>query len=868
MKKRLLFIMTAVLLVLSLSPASAVLAAPVITFVPPAGGFTGGTASTISISAASAGSTITSAEFQTFFGDATAPMTALEIFAQTPITPVPAPRSTGTVTTDATAAPAGVPATAIASIDILGTVTAVNTATGEWRIGNPPVFVYESVATAIQGVPAAGSSVRVMAVRTLTAGPIVAQTISQLATGTAPATVPNKAMSFLFNGTVQSITPPAQSPGIKIGGTNWDIGGNTFQVDDANYPAAIGPGITTNSSVTVKFRAPLVVNAAGSLVAQEVGTQTVLLRTALHPTPVANTLPSPANLPAGTFRDFLIDGVVTAANANGEWQIGTNSPAILVYEHAATNFVGTRRPVAGDEVFVVAKRSLASGPIVADVITLVTAGPLTAGPVTMSSTFLFNGAVQATGVNAWTVGGAAFVVNDPVVPAEIEPGITVGSGVTVEFRFVGPPVPDNGIWSSLTAGAGGTFTGTLTPPQVTGNRNGFLYVRATDAAQQVTTMAVATTLAPGTTAPPPPVAGGGGGGGGGAPPTTTVATGLTVSIGGTSSSFNVKSDGRLESEARGKSADGKVNLTIPANTLCNDRDGQRLTTIEMKDAKDVPPPPAGNQTVGIPQEFGPDGATFDPPIKLSFAIDVSLIPAGVAEKDLTMAFFNGATGKWVSVPTTVDTVNHTVTGDISHFTTFAVLAPVTAAVPPTATTPAPATTPTQPPASTTPAAQAGQPSLTITAPASGATLPEGNVTVSVTVKDFTLVAPGGANEAGKGHIHYYLDTTIPTAPGAPATTAPGTYKPGAGTSMVWENLKAGTHTFGVQLVNANHTPLTPPVLATVTVTVSTSAPATTTPSGSQTPAGTNWGLIIGIIVAVIVVAVLLVVLLRRKPAKP
>ncbi len=41
--------------------------------------------------------------------------------------------------------------------------------------------------------------------------------------------------------------------------------------------------------------------------------------------------------------------------------------------------------------------------------------------------------------------------------------------------------------------------------------------------------------------------------------------------------------------------------------------------------------------------------------------------------------------------------------------------------------------------------------------------------------------------------------------------------------MVWENMAPGEHTFGVQLVNNNHTPLDPPVTAAVMVTVESPA---------------------------------------------
>jgi hypothetical protein len=126
---------------------------------------------------------------------------------------------------------------------------------------------------------------------------------------------------------------------------------------------------------------------------------------------------------------------------------------------------------------------------------------------------------------------------------------------------------------------------------------------------------------------------------------------------------------------------------------------------------------------------------------------------------------------------------------------------------------------------------AAAPTVRITSPAAGATVAPGDLTVTIEVSNFTVQPPGGANVAGRGHIHYYMDVTIPTAPGAAAVTAPGTYQAVPSTTATWENVPAGSHTFGVQLVNNDHTPLSPPVTATVTVTVG----AATTPPAAAAP---------------------------------
>lgn len=79
---------------------------------------------------------------------------------------------------------------------------------------------------------------------------------------------------------------------------------------------------------------------------------------------------------------------------------------------------------------------------------------------------------------------------------------------------------------------------------------------------------------------------------------------------------------------------------------------------------------------------------------------------------------------------------------------------------------------------------------------------------------------GQAPADGEGHIHYYLDVDeLPTTPGKPAVSEEGTYHAEATTSYTWPDVEPGEHTFAVQLVNNDHTPLEPPVTAETTITV-------------------------------------------------
>ncbi|MBI2836318.1 MAG: DUF4399 domain-containing protein, partial [Chloroflexi bacterium] len=243
------------------------------------------------------------------------------------------------------------------------------------------------------------------------------------------------------------------------------------------------------------------------------------------------------------------------------------------------------------------------------------------------------------------------------------------------------------------------------------------------------------------------------------------------------------------------------------------------------------------------------------------AYSESQIPAGTNEADLYAAWWNCSA--WVKLTGTVNAQANTITAQVSHFTNVAVIAPRPAPPPPPPPTPAPAPTPAPPPPPPAPT-----PVLSIASPAQGATVDAGNIQVTVQVTNFELVPPG-ALQAGKGHLHYYLDVAIPTDPGKPAVTAAGTYKATPAASATWENVSAGTHTLGVQLVNADHTPLEPPITATITITVR--APQATPPAPpppapappAPAPAGFN-SMWVVIPLAAIIVIVLVIYFVRRS----
>jgi hypothetical protein len=95
----------------------------------------------------------------------------------------------------------------------------------------------------------------------------------------------------------------------------------------------------------------------------------------------------------------------------------------------------------------------------------------------------------------------------------------------------------------------------------------------------------------------------------------------------------------------------------------------------------------------------------------------------------------------------------------------------------------------------------------------------GNVTVTVEVRNFSLVnGVGRPVMPGEGHIICFKDVTPRTEPGIPAKTQPGTFQISYLPSCTWYNVTEDTHTFSVELVNNDDTPLVPAVIDAVDVT--------------------------------------------------
>ncbi len=313
------------------------------------------------------------------------------------------------------------------------------------------------------------------------------------------------------------------------------------------------------------------------------------------------------------------------------------------------------------------------------------------------------------------------------------------------------------------------------------------------------------------------------GGGGGAP---VVAPAAVPGIGDVTDF--ITAEGVFTETVTTESFDSLAQLLIDEGTKGLTKTGEPLSEISMTEMEEPPTPPADSGTIGLVYDFGPDGATFDPAITLTFTYDPALIPEGVAEENLVIAMWDSSTNKWVELDSIVDPGTNTITAKVSHFTAFTVLAYTSPAA---FTTSALTISPTE--------VDIGE-KVTITVLVANTGDLSGSYTVTLTInkvvaatKDVTLA--GGASQK----------VTFTTAKDAADTYA--------------VNVDGLTGSFTVK-----PPPAPPPVKPPPVVPPPVKPPPVVPPV--VPPVGINWWLIGGIIAGVIVIGVVIWQVVTRRRA--
>ncbi|MDO9579868.1 MAG: hypothetical protein Q7J06_04790 [Bacteroidales bacterium] len=144
----------------------------------------------------------------------------------------------------------------------------------------------------------------------------------------------------------------------------------------------------------------------------------------------------------------------------------------------------------------------------------------------------------------------------------------------------------------------------------------------------------------------------------------------------------VTTDGIFTEEVLAESFDKVCHLTIDKGTKGLTKEKEPLSQISMVEMGKPPALPEDVSTIGLIYDFGPDGATFDPPITLTISYDPSLMPEGIAKENLVIAYYDKESEKWIELDSVVDTKAKTISAKVSHLTVFALLGKVPPPPPP------------------------------------------------------------------------------------------------------------------------------------------------------------------------------------------
>jgi hypothetical protein len=114
------------------------------------------------------------------------------------------------------------------------------------------------------------------------------------------------------------------------------------------------------------------------------------------------------------------------------------------------------------------------------------------------------------------------------------------------------------------------------------------------------------------------------------------------------------------------SADGNVSVSVPAN------DG--LTSGQVTITSSTSAPASTGLVPNTAYDLGPSGTAFTTPVTVTTKYSPGALPAGAVAGQLAM--FTVSNGAWTAVPgSTVNAAANTVSAPLSHFSTYAILAP-------------------------------------------------------------------------------------------------------------------------------------------------------------------------------------------------
>ena len=163
---------------------------------------------------------------------------------------------------------------------------------------------------------------------------------------------------------------------------------------------------------------------------------------------------------------------------------------------------------------------------------------------------------------------------------------------------------------------------------------------------------------------------------------TTTTQSISNTIIGTGTvdvSNDVTSSGEFVAPVTLSSQDNNATINIAAGISGTTSNGTPLSSVTITQLLTLPaPPPSGEQIILTPYEIGPSGTKFSSPIDITFNYDPAKLASGFPATSLVIAYYSVSEGKWINLGGTINSINHTITVQVNHFTAFAVFQVITA----------------------------------------------------------------------------------------------------------------------------------------------------------------------------------------------
>ena len=156
--------------------------------------------------------------------------------------------------------------------------------------------------------------------------------------------------------------------------------------------------------------------------------------------------------------------------------------------------------------------------------------------------------------------------------------------------------------------------------------------------------------------------GSGGGGGGGM-------------VGVLAFGYIIDAQGRISLEARAISENGEAYLLLSPGTYCllNGSPLVFITIIPLSENEIQPPTPDYMEVLSRYFKLGPEGSTFDPPIKLIFNYDSEMIPEGINPIDMIIMRWSDQLQQWIPLESRVDPEKKIIWAEIPDFSLYTVM---------------------------------------------------------------------------------------------------------------------------------------------------------------------------------------------------